>query len=323
MKVKNIFRVGLGFFLAGVFVWLVVRQVNYHQLVNAFLNVNYSWLILALLFYGLEYGLRISRWKIMLLTQNPALRWLNCSKPLLVSYAVNAVLPFRAGDAVRCFSFNAHLGVGSGAVLATMFVERILDFLVVLMFFGIALVMFNFDSIQFIDVGGGMLIIVCTALLASLLFPQLLSPFVFILRKTISFLVPKHQEKLHQEIDNAVIVLEDLSKNHTMSRLIGYTLALWMMEVGVFLFVANALPAIIHPEAAWLALPVGTLSTLIPSTPGYIGTFDYFVTLSFEVFGNATSASLAYAMIVHVILLAPLMLLGVFYLFSGVKKQII
>ena len=320
MRTSKILQIGLGFLTAGFFLWLISRQTNYHQLVNSLAHVSYIWLVMALICYGLEYVLRISRWKMMLLTQNPILNWRSCSTPLLLSYAINAVLPFRAGDAIRCFSFNARLGVGSGVLLATIFAERILDFLIVLFFFAIALSVFNFKSLPFINIGGFSALSICIPLIAILLFPKLISPLLFIIRQAIAILPSKHRAKFSLAIENGIATLEDLSKSRTMASLIVLSLALWALEGCVFLFAAKASAALVHPEAALLALPVGTLATLIPSTPCYIGTFDYFVSLSLQILGNTNAASLAYAMIIHATLLIPPVLLGAAYLLFGVKR---
>ena len=322
MKVSNILRIGLSLVIGCVFVWLVAKQINYNHLVDVLSTINYLWLVLACMAYGVEYVLRIARWQAMLATQNPTLSWRHCSVPLLVSYAINATLPFRAGDAVRCFGFNARLRAGAGVVLATIIVERILDFLVIIIILGIALSVFHFESLPFIRMSGLSLIFICILLLVFLLFPRLLSPFLYIARKALVFLLPKHEAKFSLEFTNVADTLVGLSKSHTMTGLIGYSLAVWIMEGFVFLFVAQALPTMAHPEAAFLALPIGTLATLIPSTPGYIGTFDYFIILSLEAMGNTNAASVAYAMIVHLILWVPPLLLGGIYLLFRVNKKL-
>jgi uncharacterized membrane protein YbhN (UPF0104 family) len=68
------------------------------------------------------------------------------------------------------------------------------------------------------------------------------------------------------------------------------------------------------PLAGWLALPVGTLATLIPSTPGYVGTFDYFTVKAMTELGNTTAAATAYALLVHALLWLPPTLVGGLYL---------
>jgi len=64
----------------------------------------------------------------------------------MASFAANNVLPFRAGDVLRSFAFNRKLGTTSGVVIATLFVERLLDLLILLILLGAALAFFNLDS---------------------------------------------------------------------------------------------------------------------------------------------------------------------------------
>jgi hypothetical protein len=56
------------------------------------------------------------------------------------------------------------------------------------------------------------------------------------------------------------------------------------------------------PEAALLALSVGTLSTIIPSSPGYVGTFHYFTARAVSGFGASEVGATAFAILIHAIL---------------------
>jgi uncharacterized membrane protein YbhN (UPF0104 family) len=106
-----------------------------------------------------------------------------------------------------------------------------------------------------------------------------------------------------------------------MIRLVIWSLAAWLAEGGVFWFSGLALSSITTPTAGWLALPVGTLATLIPSTPGYVGTFDFFTVKAMSALGNSTPASTAYALLVHVLLwLPPTLIGGVYLLLHPTKK---
>lgn len=84
---------------------------------------------------------------------------------------------------------------------------------------------------------------------------------------------------------------------------------------------ALSLPDVSNDLASWVALPVGTLATVIPSTPGYVGTFDYFTAQSMIAMGNSTPSSVAFAFIVHVVLWLPPTLCGGIYLISNPIKN--
>ena len=145
MKVRQATRLGLGFLFAAFFIWLTARQIDLNELSHAFSGSRPERIGLAFITFAIGYSSRVSRWHIMLLRDNPQLHWRNCAGPLLASFAANNVLPFRAGDLLRAFAFNGRLGISAGTSLATLFVERLLDLLMVFMLLGCAIVSFGLD----------------------------------------------------------------------------------------------------------------------------------------------------------------------------------
>ena len=95
-----------------------------------------------------------------------------------------------------------------------------------------------------------------------------------------------------------------------MALLLGYTVLSWFFEACTFYMVACAIPDLANPAAGWLAMPVGTLSTALPSSPGYVGTFHYFVTVAARVLGNDPDASTAFAILIHLVLWLPVTICG-------------
>jgi len=84
----------------------------------------------------------------------------------------------------------------------------------------------------------------------------------------------------------------------------------WMLEGAVFGFALWSLHIPVAWPAAWLALAAATLATLLPSSPGYVGTFDYFASLGLIAYGAGRSAAAAFALLAHLILWLPVTLAG-------------
>jgi len=314
MTGKQIQKLVLAALLAILFLWLIARQTNLDDLKHAFVGTTTAWAIGGLFAFAVGYACRIERWRLMLTRENPRLKWNHCAGPFLGSFAANNVLPFRAGDVLRAFAFNGRLEVSSGIVLATLFVERLLDLLMVLVLFGGALAFFALDASGFAGVGSATLIAAAIVILLLLLYPAMFAPVVITIGKRIARMAPTLGQKLLDEISKSMITLAHLSKGHTMIKLLAWSLAAWLAEGCVFWFAALALPSIATPAAGWLALPVGTLATLIPSTPGYVGTFDYFTVRAMSTLSNSSAASTAYALLVHALLWLPPTLIGGLYL---------
>lgn len=308
-------RLGLGIALAAIFLWLMLRHIDVNEIGHAFAKADLGSLSLAVAAFSVGLGCKIERWRRMLLQTNGELTWADCYGPMVASVAANNVLPFRAGDIMRGFGFNGKLGINASVSLTTIVVERLLDLLIVISFLGLALIAFGTDSSRVIGVGGGVLIGGAVAILSVLLFPRMLSPLVYWGAGLITRLSPGLGSGIERELEKIFAALEYTAKSRTMCALIVWSLLAWTAEGCAFWLTAMALQTIEVPTAAWLALPAATLSTMIPSTPGYVGTFDYFTAQAMAVGGNTLANSVAYAFLVHLVLWLPPTLAGGIYFF--------
>jgi hypothetical protein len=96
--------------------------------------------------------------------------------------------------------------------------------------------------------------------------------------------------------------------------LFSLSLLVWVFEGAVFATVAFAFDGGATPLAPWFSLATATLATLLPSSPGYLGTFDYFAVLGMTSYGYSRESALAFALVVHALLWLPLTVLGIAYL---------
>lgn len=314
MNARKALKLLLGIGLAGFFLWLFVRQISLAELRQSFASADAGWITLALLAFCVGYACRIERWRLMLRRSNPYLGWHHCAGPLLASMAANNVLPFRAGDLIRAFGFNRRLKISANTAIITLFAERLLDLLMVLLFLGLALGYFGTDINRLAGSGSLAPIAAAAGILAILLFPRVFAAPGRGLAQAIMRIAPNLGRKLLDEVDKGLNTLEHFSAGHTMPRLVLWSFLAWLAEGAVFWFAALALPAVTVPLAGWLALPIGTLATLIPSTPGYIGTFDYFTARAMTELGNDAGAATAFALLVHILLWLPPTVIGGIYL---------
>jgi glycosyltransferase 2 family protein len=321
MTSKKTLRFALSIFLASLFLYLTLSQISFKEIERAFQGADMTWVIAALAAFAVGYSCRIERWRVMLELGNPTLRWSTCSGPLLASIAANNILPFRAGDVLRSFAFNRKLNTTSGVVIATLLVERLLDFFVIVILLGVALALFGLDNSYFAEIGLKILIASALLILAVLFFPRFFTSVFLQMGQLVSHVAPRFGNKILKEINRCLTTLQHLAKQNIMARLVSWSLMAWFAEGCVFWFAALALPSILAPLAAWIAFPVGTLATLIPSTPGYVGTFDFFTMQAMAALGNVTGAAAAYALLVHALLWLPPTLIGGVYLLQHQIKQ--
>jgi uncharacterized protein (TIRG00374 family) len=323
MTAKRGLHLALSLSLAAYFSWLILRRIELAEIERAFKGTGLLWIAAALIAFTIGFSCRIERWRVMLSRDSPNLSWCNCAGPFVASFATNNVLPFRAGDALRSFVFNDRLRVSSGVVIATVFAERLLDLLTVLVLLGLAFGVFGMDTSRFFaGIGSAALIAAAALTLFMLLFPNCFAPIALALGRSFLFFSPKLGIRVLEEINKCLDTLRHLSQGNTMLKLIAWSLIAWLAEGGTYWFSALALPSITIPSAGWLALPVGTLATLIPSAPGYVGTFDYFSVRAMTELGNSMAAATAYALLVHAVLWVPPTIAGGLYLLlNRIKRE--
>lgn len=318
---KKIIRTNFCILVAVFFIWLILWNVDFQELTIVFRQVKISYIVAAIIVFFIGYSCRIERWRLMLMQENSALRWRGCAGPLMASVAANNVLPFRAGDVIRAFAFNRRLGISASTSLTSLFVERLLDLLMVVSFLGVPLIYFGVDSSRLVGVGGSVLILGASIILYLLFFPNVFKQPLFFLSRFIENINSRLGTRLTDEFVKVFAALDHTSSRGTISKLVGWSFLAWIAEGMVFWLVALSIPSISNDLAAWIALPVGTLATVIPSTPGYAGTFDYFTAESMIAMGNLSSSSIAFAFMIHAVLWLPPTVLGGIYLLIYPIKQ--
>ncbi|MGH2617143.1 MAG: lysylphosphatidylglycerol synthase domain-containing protein, partial [Thermomicrobiales bacterium] len=89
----------------------------------------------------------------------------------------------------------------------------------------------------------------------------------------------------------------------------------WGFEASMYWTVARAfgdpLAGAMTPVAALLTTAIGNLATLVPSGPGYVGTFEAGVLLAVDgALGIGRGMALSYAVLLHVLLWLPVTIWG-------------
>ncbi len=117
-------------------VWLSLRQVApvKDQIMDAFANANYFWVIISLLISFLSHFLRAYRWNYLLAPVAHKTNLLNATCHVLVGYMANYGIP-RMGEVTRCTLAAKYDKVPFEVAFGTVITERIIDFILFLVIF--------------------------------------------------------------------------------------------------------------------------------------------------------------------------------------------
>jgi uncharacterized protein (TIRG00374 family) len=301
----------LGAVTAGAFLYLTLRHTEWAAIRGAWSTVAPGAIALGVVSLVAGWTVRVVRWWWMLRVLEPKLPLANCARPFLASFAVNNTVPLRAGDFVRAFGYRDALGVGPAQVLGTLVVERVLDVLMLLSIFFFCLVGVARGAVppSFVTAGTVLFALSLGAILALVLAPRVVEAVVA--RVLLGPLANRAwAARAHGVATQFFATLTRVLTPRRAVQLLLLSMVAWALEGGLYVAVAAALRTGGGALGPWFALTTGTLATLLPSSPGYVGTFDYFAIVGLTAYGASRTAAAAFALLTHVILWLPSTVVG-------------
>ena len=309
-------RLAAGLATTSVCLWLALRNVHAESVIDAVRQARWPWIGLALVALAGDYAVRTYRWWWLLRLCNSEVAFRSCVWPLIASFAVNNVVPFRAGDALRVIGFREHLQTSWTWVLATLLIERMLDLTVLLGFFlfGISGLADKTDSALYLRTAVFVLCIGTAAWLTLFLMGERLKVYLLRLRESKVASLANLVRRAEQPIEQVFFALGVIRAPKRILKLIMMSAIIWIGEGEVFVSVCKAVQYDGQSWGPWFALATGSLSTLVPSSPGFVGTFDYFTISGLTAYGASVAVATAAAFSTHAVLWLPLTAGGMAYL---------
>lgn len=305
-----------GFAFSLFFIFLAFRQVSFGQVLRALGSANYWYLLPVLAVIALSLLLRCLRWQILLAPlQKVKIGVLFTS--LSIGYMANTVLPAHLGEFVRAWHARKKTGIAASSVFATIVVERLIDVFCLLLLLAVALTVFPFPG--WVRKSGVVMLALVAALsvLLRLMKKYRLATMRLsgrLLRPLPASLAVKIKGLLDQFL-NGVTALQRPAHylwTGALSLLIWVCYALTIQ----LLFFAFSFPGRYRLpwSAALVVTVVTTISVVVPSSPGYVGSFHFLCQLALGLFAVPRGPALSYAFVLHAVSVFPVFFLGLYFL---------
>ena len=321
MSSRRWLRALAGLAVAGVFLALVIRGVNWAEVRRILAGAEWWVLVAGLAALTADLAARIARWWLMLRAVEPGLSFGACVRPFLGSLALNNTVPLRAGDVVRVFGFRRALRAPAAHLAGTLMLERMLDLLVLLaiLFAGLLGTSHRLPP-AFTIAAAAAGLVALSALLALTAFPRAITRAV---QQLVARVFPGRSwlPVVSRTVAQVTAALALLRAPGRAAGLLSLSLLAWLLEGAVFACVAWSLDLPVPWLAPWLALGAATLATLLPSSPGYVGTFDYFAALGVTAYGAPAAGATAFALLTHLMLWLPVTAAGLGALALGRRSS--
>jgi uncharacterized protein (TIRG00374 family) len=311
-------RVLIPFAISAGLLFLVISSVwgQAGQLTAALSAADWRLIAPAIGLYFVGVWLRSARWGLLL--PEHVVKTSTLFRALVVGFTVNNLLPLRMGEVARAFLLARWCRIPYGTTVASLVVERVLDglSLAVLLLTALSLVPSAPAYLLWVGIVAAAIFLMLAALLA------LAAWRASAIMAVAGFIARRLPARFGAPIEQvAATFARSLTLVHSparLARLLGLSLLAWCMELGLFfvLLISLRLPAS-YP----LALLVGStanFATLVPSSPGYAGTFDgVLINVLQSVTSITAGQATAYDLVVHATLFLPVVVVGTLVLWRS------
>lgn len=306
-------RVWIGIPISLIFLVVAFRGQDPAEVRDALTRVDWRYLPLALVLLYTGIAVRAYRWHILLRPVED-LSPRQVFPIMLVGYAANNVLPLRTGELVRAWALGQRYQVRKTAALATIAVERLFDGLTMLLFVGGAATVIGLTSeLQHVALIAAAVFAVALVGLGVLLAGGAWRDRL--LRLVLTPLPDALAKRVERMAESFLSGLGVLSRRGDLAVVIVTSIVAWSIEASVYWTVAQAfgapLSTAMSPAGALLTTAIGNLATLVPSGPGFVGTFEAGILLAVNgALGVGRGLALSYAVLLHALLWLPVTIWG-------------
>jgi len=262
--------------------------------------------------------MRALRWRVLLTAEKeiPALNvfWAN-----MAGYLGNNILPARAGELIRAVYIGRQNEVTTSFALATGFVERFVDMIALIILGAISLTMSGILSMPIREALVTMSLISVIGLVTIIFLPylrNLINRFI----TALSFLTPSLKEKLFGILNQFLRGIEAIHNPQRFTSFVIYTALIWGMDGFGTVFLAYIFHLQLSLIQAFLLLAALGLSSAIPSTPGYIGVYQFVAVMVLKPFGISSANALAFILFLQVMNLLVVSLWGILALLRSSEQ---
>ncbi len=301
-----------GVAVSAVFLYLAFGSIDLGQMKHSFQTANYWLFIPSALCWIVAHWLRSIRWRLFFKPiRSISIRRLFSAT--MIGYMGNTVLPAHLGEFFRANVVGNREGIPTSSVLATLLLERIIDVLSLLVIMVAAVLIYPFPD--WVTKSGYIMFALILGLFIFLILLKQQNRWTMGLVQWGLGLLPKPIAGKLKEILYAFINgINGLQNKVDYLRMFALSIAIWFSYwAGLhILFYSFDFVSIygVSTISSVVLLVITTISVIVPSSPGYVGTYHYLCQLSLELFGVPLSAGLSYAIVAHGISTLPTAFVG-------------
>jgi uncharacterized protein (TIRG00374 family) len=298
-------RIGRGALLRGTLgiaislfaVVVLINSVDIGAALQVLATASPAWIAVMLVTTTVDIGARGARWRALLAPIAP-LPYRRVLGYTYIGYLANNVLPARLGELYRSHALGEGEGVSRPTVLGTVVVERVVDTVMVVAIASFAVLVLSVRGVMSSAVLLGLafvsLLIIALGLgIAAHRLPGADRLAAIIARR------PRLLELARRLRDGLAVA----RRPRVVAIALTFSAIAWAASTGTFLAAGQAVGVELTVAQAALLTSGVALVSIVPSGPGYVGTFELTVVAIADSLGIPRDPAFALGLLVHLMIL--------------------
>lgn len=267
-----------------------------------------QYLVISLGLYVTDLALRGLRWNMILLEttsySNMRLRLRYTLRALFVGYAFNNILPARLGELFRADFLKRQTGIRRTDGLASIVIERSCDLILLTAMLSVGMMILSGGDILPFEAEASVLLIILKV--ASVIVLLMCVAFLFV-GKAKDLLPMKYwvSRKLVHFVDAL-----SLFNRQGWFRALALSAPIWALETLALFMICQSIDLQLSIEQLLVMVGAVSLCTLVPTAPGYLGSYQFVFSTCAITFGSSAAAGILAATLVQLFLLLPVTIGG-------------
>lgn len=320
---KKWYKFWLGILISVLFSLLFLKGIDLKSVWKATSEANYFYVFLCMLINVGSFLIRAERWEY-LLEPIKKVKFHSLFSAVCIGFMGNSLLPARAGEFIRAYVIGKREGISKTGSFATIVTERLFDGLTLLIMLILMVCIFPFPKESYgsyITLG----FLRWAVGLTSFFYGIVISSLILLCWKpnhvwkimSISlfrYLPDSFINKIEALYRSFLTGLESLKRGKHLLSISLYSIILWIVTaLGIYaLFPAFSLP--LDFFSAILIMVVVAVVVMLPSSPGFVGTFHLASSETLILLGVSSNTTKSFAIVHHASCIIPVVLFGLFYL---------
>jgi glycosyltransferase 2 family protein len=266
-----------------------------------------------------SYFLRSVRWRVLLNAEGSfsvgTVFWAN-----MAGYLGNSFLPARAGEVARSFLISSRSSLSIAYVLTTALGERLMDAIALVLCSSLILLGVHPKPAWMEDLSRTLAIVAGLGAVTVAVLPHAGPRLNDLLRRIpLPAGIEKRLLALTEQIFSGLRAFHDWNR---FGAFVLLTVAIWLIDAGGVILGVHALGLRTSLPVALLLLSGLGLGSALPSTPGYVGIYQFVAVTVLTPFGFTRDAALAYILVAQTLGYVVVLILGLpaIYRMGGVNS---